>query len=175
MNIDSDREDSSKGGSKMLAIERFFNGINSSITMSKFQHLIKYDSINDSAVSALDAATELELNRIEQGSTLMEKKVKSLQQHRFSASKVTKATSSGDASKHYNKWFVVNETKIKWGRSAKPKKHHILVRLVKSIGSSFKEVVIVKGTKWKPKSIFVVADILDIVKESRILTEGILG
>eukprot|EP00957_Ditylum_brightwellii_P202753 15331612-Ditylum_brightwellii.AAC.1 len=36
--------------------------------------------------------------------------------------------------------------------------------MMKSVGSSFKEVGLVKGEKWKPKSIFVVADILGIVK-----------
>ena len=29
-------------------------------------------------------------------------------------------------SKHYNKWFVASETKIKWDTNAKPKKYCIL-------------------------------------------------
>ena len=47
--------------------------------------------------------------------------------------------------------------------------------MIKSVGSSFKEVSLVKSGKWKPKSIFVVADIVDIVTVKGILTEGILG
>eukprot|EP00957_Ditylum_brightwellii_P209837 15363486-Ditylum_brightwellii.AAC.1 len=94
--IDSDREDGSKDSSKMPASESFFNGINSSSTVTNFQILIKCNSINGITVSAMDMAKELELNRREQGSILMEKKVKSLQQHWFSEPKVTKTVPSYD-------------------------------------------------------------------------------
>ena len=42
--------------------------------------------------------------------------------------------------KHYNKWYLAEEDKVKWSTSLKSKKVWILARMVSASGKAFKEV-----------------------------------
>jgi hypothetical protein len=77
-------------------------------------------------------------------------------------------------SKHYNKWYLHwDDDKVKFERGSK--KFKILGRMVIKDGSSWKEIELVKDGKWRPKSVFSIKSMSDVVSVEGELTSGFVN
>ena len=61
----------------------------------------------------------------------------------------------GFFSKYYNKWWVTEENQFSWtSGSSSNKNNRILGRLMKKVGSSYREVELKAGGDWAPHQVY---------------------
>jgi hypothetical protein len=75
--------------------------------------------------------------------------------------------------KHYNKWYPAPEQKFVWNDNAKQAHARVLVRLVKRVGSAYQDVELLEEGDYKPREVYSIKKISDIVYVGNELVEGI--